>query len=122
MIVGVGIDILDTRRIAYLLEKFSEHFEQKYFTESERCFCHSRADYISSFAKMFSIKEAVIKCIRNKNGLTWHGIEVLHDEFVAPHVSVKDSTYSWHVSTSDEYPYVISYVVMEKTKYLNEKI
>ncbi len=114
MIVGVGVDILDTRRIAHLLEKFSEKFEKKYFTEAERLFCHSRTDYISAFAKMFSIKEAVIKCIVNKRGLTWHSIEVFHDNFGAPYVKLKNNNSIWHVSTSDEYPYVISYAVMEK--------
>lgn len=114
MIIGVGVDILNIHRIAHLLEKFSEKFEIKYFTDSERVFCHNRADSISSFAKIFSVKEAVVKCIRKKNGLTWHGIEVFHDEFGAPHVRVENNSSIWHISISDEYPYVISYAIMEQ--------
>ena len=114
MIVGVGVDILDIRRIAHLLDKFPEKFKQKYFTVAERTFCHSRADYVSSFAKIFSMKEAVIKCIREKHGLTWQSIEIFHDEFGAPYVKVKNNNNVWHISTSDEFPYVISYAVMEK--------
>ncbi len=119
MIVGVGIDILDIRRIDDLLNKFSPRFEQKYFTIAEREFCNKRVNYASSFAKIFSIKEAVIKAIKDKRNLTWHGIEVFHDKFGAPNINVTrgkylSEEYNFHVSTSDEYPYVVSYAVLEK--------
>lgn len=116
MITGVGVDILDIRRIEHLLSKFPQRFPRKYFSETERTFCYSRKDHISSFAKIFSIKESVIKVLRDKRGLTWHGISVFHDKFGAPHVNVKNNNNTWHISTSDEYPYVISYAVAEKSE------
>lgn len=119
MIIGVGVDILDIRRIDNLLRKFPEKFEQKYFTKAERDFCHVRSDYVSTFAKMFSIKESIIKSIKDKKGLMWHGIEIFHDEFGAPNVVINcgkylSEKYKFHISTSDEFPYVISYAILEQ--------
>lgn len=121
MIVGVGIDILEIRRIQYLIEKFGNHFEEKYFTSKEIQFCKSRQDTISSFAKIFSIKEAIVKAISNKSGMTWHSTEILHNGFGKPIANVycdiygdiPNNKYSIHISTSDEQLYVASVAVIE---------
>ena len=121
MIQGLGIDILDIRRIKYLLDKFGAHFETKYFTSNEIQFCKSREDIVNSFAKIFSIKEAIIKSISNKDGMTWHSTEILHDNFGKPMAKVfcnaygqlPNNKYSIHVSTSDEKLYVVAIAIVE---------
>ncbi len=121
MIVGLGIDILDIRRIRHLLEKFGDHFINKYFTDNEIQFCSSRQDAINSFAKIFSIKESIIKAISNKNGMTWQSTEILHDELGKPiakvfcnvYGNIPNHQYSIHVSTSDEKSYVVSVAIIE---------
>ena len=122
VIIGVGIDILEIKRIQHLLDKFGNHFENKYFTSNEIQFCKSRKDIVSSFAKIFSIKEAIIKAISNKSGMTWHNTEILHDELGKPIASVycdiygniPSNKYSIHISTSDEKLYVVSIAIVEQ--------
>ena len=121
MIVGVGIDILEIRRIQYLIEKFGNHFENKYFTSNEIQFCKSRQNTINSFAKIFSIKESIIKAISNKSGMTWHSTEILHNELGKPianvycdiYGNIPNNKYSIHISTSDERLYVSSIAIIE---------
>lgn len=121
MIVGIGTDILDIRRIQHLIDKFSLHFLKKYFTEQELKFCNTRSNYIESLAKIFSIKEAVIKAIENKAGMKWHYLEITHNSFGAPKVhlqcdkygKIPNEKYNIQVSTSDEYPYVVSFAILD---------
>ena len=125
MIIGVGIDILNIGRIRHLLDKFGSHFENKYFTNQEIEFCKSRQEIVGSFAKIFSIKEAIIKAIANKAGMTWHGIEVFHNQGGKPIAQLYCDTYGYipgnkldiHVSTSDELPYVVSIAIVASREY-----
>ena len=123
MIFGIGTDILDIRRIERLVFKFGEQFENKHFTVQERSFAHSRERYIETFAKMFSIKESVIKAISDVSGMRWHEIEVCHDSNGKPFINLSGRAheYLFHktngrfkidVSVSDEIPYVVSFVVI----------
>lgn len=122
MIIGTGIDILDVRRIKHLIDKLGSHFTHKYFTSNEIEFCMSRNNVAYSFAKIFSIKEAIIKAISNKSGMTWHSTEILHNEFGKPiakvfcniYGNIPNNKYSIHVSTSDELLYVVSMAILEQ--------
>ncbi|MBR1944603.1 MAG: holo-ACP synthase [Alphaproteobacteria bacterium] len=121
MIIGIGIDILDIRRIRYLLNKFGKHFENKYFTHNEIQLCYSKDDIEYSFAKLFSMKESIIKAISNKSGMTWHTTEISHDVLGKPiarvfcnlYGTIPNEKYSIHVSTSDEKEYVVSIAILE---------
>jgi holo-[acyl-carrier protein] synthase len=122
MLIGIGIDMLDVRRVARLMLKFRRRFEQKFFTEREVELAGRRTRYVDSLAKMFSLKESVIKAISDVSGLTWHEIEVTH---VGPKPSVilhgnalsrvleRANNFKIHASVSDEIPYVTSLVLIE---------
>ena len=122
MIIGTGIDILDIRRVKHLIDKFGSHFTNKYFTYNEIEFCMSQNNVEYSFAKIFSIKEAIIKSISNKSGMTWHSTEISHDELGKPlakvfcnkYGNIPNDKYSIHVSTSDELLYVVSIAILEQ--------
>ena len=123
MIIGIGVDILDIRRIQHLFQKFENQFEKKIFTKQEIEFCKKRKSSIESFAKMFSIKEAVIKAISDVSGIFWHDIEILHDKNGKPSVNLtgnalknlkkKTEKFNMEISVSDEPPYVTAFVVIE---------
>lgn len=123
MIIGIGVDILDIKRIQHLFQKFENQFEQKFFTSQEIKFCKKRKTVVESFAKMFSIKEAVIKAISDASGIFWHDIEIFHDDNGKPYVklagnalknlSKKSENFNIEVSVSDEPPYVTAFVVIE---------
>jgi holo-[acyl-carrier protein] synthase len=125
MILGIGVDILDTRRFDGVISRQGERFINKIFTMQEREFCARRLRSNESFAKIFSIKEAVIKAISNTSGMFWHDIEVFHNKKGKPFVELKnaalsnlksrinDKSFVIEVSVSDELPYVCAFVVID---------
>jgi len=78
MIFGTGIDIIEINRIKQSLQKYSDRFEQKVFTQKEVDYCHSQADPAKHFAARFSVKEAVLKCFGTgmTGGILWKDIEI----------------------------------------------
>lgn len=63
MILGIGNDICDIRRIEKTLERFGERFLDRVFTEVERKRAFSRAGPAETLAKRFAAKEAVSKAL-----------------------------------------------------------
>lgn len=125
MIAGTGVDLLDIRRIEGISSRQSDRFFNRIFTKTEQDFCNKRLRKIESFAKMFAIKEAVIKAISVTSGIKWHDIEISHNENGKPVVNLKNKAlsnllYKIHnksfvieVSVSDEIPYVCAFVVID---------
>ena len=78
MIFGTGIDIIEVDRIKNSIQKYSDRFKKKIFTQKEIDYCHSQADPAKHFAARFTVKEAVLKCFGT--GMTvaifWKDIEV----------------------------------------------
>lgn len=116
--------MLDIRRVERLYLKFGDRFEKKFFTDDEVKLASLRADNVNLLAKMFSLKESVIKAISDVSGLSWHEIEVtyngpkpsiiLHGNAFA-RVASKAGMFNIHASLSDEIPYITSFVVIEST-------
>ncbi len=63
MILGIGNDLVDIRRIEKSLERFGERFIQRVFTETERKRSEGRATRAGSYAKRFAAKEACSKAL-----------------------------------------------------------
>ncbi len=63
MILGIGNDLCDIRRIEKSLERFGDRFIQRVFTETERKRSEGRATRASSYAKRFAAKEACSKAL-----------------------------------------------------------
>ena len=63
MIIGIGNDICDIRRIEKTLERFGERFLDKVFTEEERRKAFRRRAPASTLAKRFAAKEALSKAL-----------------------------------------------------------
>ena len=78
MIFGTGIDIIEIDRIKNSIQKYSDRFKKKIFTQKEIDYCHSQADPAKHFAARFTVKEAVLKCFGT--GMTgtilWKDIEI----------------------------------------------
>ncbi len=123
MIIGIGVDIVDIRRINHLLQKFQNHFINKVFNRNEAKYCLSKKDPSNYFSKMFSIKEAVIKAISDAEGLSWHDMEIFHNKDGKPIMNLsgnalrnlkkKASNFNIQVSTSDERNYAIGFAIIE---------
>ena len=78
MIFGTGIDIIEIDRIKNSIQKYSDRFKKKIFTQKEIDYCHSQADPAKHFAARFTVKEAVLKCFGTglTGGILWKDIEV----------------------------------------------
>ncbi len=80
MILGIGSDIIDIRRIERTLERFGERFIERVFTETERHKSDGRANRAASYAKRFAAKEACSKALGTgfRAGVFWRDMGVIN--------------------------------------------
>lgn len=80
MIVGLGHDVCDARRIERTLERFGMRFTQRIFTEVERVKCDRRARRSDSYARRFAAKEACSKALGTgfRRGVYWRDLGVVN--------------------------------------------
>ena len=80
MILGLGLDSLDIRRIERTLERFGNRFTRRIFTEEERHRAERRAQRAATYAKRFAAKEACSKALGTgfRRGVFWRDLEVVN--------------------------------------------
>ena len=81
MILGIGNDIIDIRRIEGTLERFGDRFVNRIFTEVERKKSDRRAQRAASYAKRFAAKEACAKALGTgvpRAGVHWRHMGVVN--------------------------------------------
>lgn len=80
MILGIGSDIVDIRRIEQVLERHGERFARRVFTEIERARAESRANRAATYAKRFAAKEACAKALGTGigGGVFWRDLAVVN--------------------------------------------
>jgi holo-[acyl-carrier protein] synthase len=80
MILGVGSDLIDIRRIERAIERFGERFLNRIFTPAERQRSERRADRVASYAKRFAAKEACAKALGTgfRRGVYWRDLGVVN--------------------------------------------
>lgn len=80
MIIGIGSDITDVRRVAEVLERHGERFLDRVFTEVERTRSERRARRAESYAKRFAAKEACAKALGTglAQGVFWRDMGVVN--------------------------------------------
>ena len=78
MIIGIGNDLIDTRRIENTLERFGERFIQRIFTPIEQQRSERRKQRAASYAKRFAAKEACSKALGTglRQGVFWRDMGV----------------------------------------------
>ena len=130
MILGIGTDLVDSRRIANSLDRFGARFETRIFTDNEVEIARSKADPAAYYAKRFAVKESVYKALSGAmmTGLGWREAETLNDSNGAPtlhlygacktaleRLTPEGYKASLHVSISDELPYAQAFVIVSAT-------
>ena len=80
MIIGVGSDLIDIRRVEKTLKRFPERFKNRIFTETERRKSDRRANRAASYAKRFAAKEACSKALGTgfRRGVFWRDLGVVN--------------------------------------------
>ena len=79
MIVGLGSDLCDIRRIQASLDRFGDRFTERVFTEKERAKAERRKDRAGTYAKRFAAKEACTKALgTGMRGVAWRDMGVVN--------------------------------------------
>jgi holo-[acyl-carrier protein] synthase len=128
MILGIGTDIIDIRRIERVLKRHGTRFLKRVFTEEERAYAESRPrNYAAALAKRFAAKEACAKALGTGlgQGVSWQDIGVVRQKFGPPSLTLKGKAAKHlarltpaghsagvHVSLTDDYPQALAFVVI----------
>jgi holo-[acyl-carrier protein] synthase len=80
MIIGIGSDLIDIRRVESTLERFPGRFEERCFTDIERTKSDRRRRRAESYAKRFAAKEACSKALGTgfRRGVFWRDMGVVN--------------------------------------------
>jgi holo-[acyl-carrier protein] synthase len=128
MIIGVGSDLCDIRRVEETLEKFGERFIDRCFTEVERRKSEARKDRAASYAKRFAAKEACAKALGTgiRHGVFWRDMGVVNLPSGQPTmrltggaaarlaaITPNGSEAFIHVTITDEHPLAQAFVIIE---------
>ena len=128
MIVGVGSDLCDIRRLAAVLERHGERFTGRCFTAVERAKAERRADRAGTYAKRFAAKEACAKALGTglRHGVFWRDMGVVNRPSGQPTLQLTGGALRRlqaivpagrqpviHLSLTDEPPYAQAFVVIE---------
>ena len=128
MILGIGTDICDIRRIRDLYDRHPERFVAKAFTQAERDRCLARPDPVPCLAKRFAAKEAVAKALASEQSgaLSWQDVEVINQPSGRPDVRLHGGAAErlqsllpaghracLRLSLSDERDFAVAFAVVE---------
>jgi holo-[acyl-carrier protein] synthase len=128
LIVGIGSDLCDIRRIDKTLDRFGGRFTERIFTETERARSERKADRAASYAKRFAAKEACAKALGTglKRGVFWRDMGVVNLRSGQPTMALTGGaakrlaeltpdgmTARIHLSLTDDHPYAQAFVIIE---------
>jgi holo-[acyl-carrier protein] synthase len=80
MIIGIGSDMIDIRRIEQTIERYGDRFLDRIFTGTERLKSDRRSARAASYAKRFAAKEACAKALGTglSGGVFWRDMGVVN--------------------------------------------
>lgn len=128
MIIGIGSDLCDIRRIEASLTNHGTRFTHRVFTEGERARCEARRNPGPCYARRFAAKEAVVKALGTgiAQGVFWRDIEVVNNDDGRPWLRLTGGAAAHlagmippghdaylHLSLTDEPPLAQAFVIIE---------
>jgi holo-[acyl-carrier protein] synthase len=89
-IVAHGIDLVETGRIARMMQEHGDHFLNRVFTPAEMAYANSTRDKIEKLSGRFAAKEAVLKLVGTgwRGKIMWTDIEVINNRMGQPIVTL----------------------------------
>jgi len=139
MIIGIGTDLIDIRRIESTLNRFGSRFIDRIYTKNEKKKCDARMLSAQSYSKRYAAKEACSKALGTgfRKGVYWSDIEVGNDNSGKPTLNLTGGAkarlkniipvgmrHDMHLSLTDEYPYaqatVIIYAIPDNDNFLSK--
>ena len=128
MIIGIGSDLADIRRIEGTLERFGDRFVHRCFTEIEQAKSEKRKHRAASYAKRWAAKEACSKALGTglRMGVAWREMGVVNLPSGQPTMDLTGGAADRlakltppgtvariHVTITDDHPYAQAFVVIE---------
>ena len=128
MILGLGSDLSDIRRIQNSLDRFGDRFKERVFTELERARSDRKADAAASYAKRFAAKEACAKALGTgmRRGVFWRDMGVVNMRSGQPTMALTGGALARlhemtpagmkaviHLTLTDDHPYAQAFVIIE---------
>lgn len=134
MIIGIGTDLVDIRRIEKVMARYETRFINRCFTQDERATAQKRqtgGSHIATYAKRFAAKEACLKALGTglAKGITFQNLNVTRDNRGKPEILLTgpalahlnsllpaDTKPLIHLSLSDELPFAQAFVIIEAVR------
>jgi holo-[acyl-carrier protein] synthase len=128
MIIGIGSDLIDIRRVEKTLERHGERFTSRVFTEIERQKSDRRKERAASYAKRFAAKEACSKALGTglSQGVFWRDMGVVNLPSGKPTMRLTNGaadrlasmvpagkTAAIHLTITDDFPLAQAFVIIE---------
>jgi holo-[acyl-carrier protein] synthase len=127
VILGLGNDLIDIRRVEASIERFGERFLNRVFCPEEREFCELHAKPAGRYAKRFAAKEACSKALGTgiNKGVAWRDICVISQPSGMPAVRLTGGALRRlleitpnghksviHLTMTDDYPWAQAVVIV----------
>lgn len=128
MIIGIGSDLIDIRRVEKTLERFGDRFANRCFTDIERRKSDGRKNRAASYAKRFAAKEACSKALGTglAQGVLWKDMGVVNLPGGKPTMALTGGAGERlkslmpsghrpvvHVTITDDFPLAQAFVIIE---------
>ena len=128
MIIGIGSDLIDIRRVEKSLERFGARFTERCFTEIERAKSDGRKNRAASYAKRFAAKEACSKALGTglAQGVFWKDMGVVNLPGGKPTMRLTGGALQKlnqllpaghepriHITITDDFPLAQAFVIIE---------
>jgi holo-[acyl-carrier protein] synthase len=128
MIIGIGSDLIDIRRVEKSIERFGERFTRRCFTDLERARSDARKNRAASYAKRFAAKEACSKALGTglAQGVFWRDMGVVNLPSGKPTMQLTGGAAKRlaamlpdghhavvHLTITDDFPLAQAFVIIE---------
>ncbi|AGB70569.1 MULTISPECIES: holo-ACP synthase [Rhizobium] len=128
MIIGIGSDLIDIRRVEKTIERFGARFTERCFTDIERAKSERRKNKAASYAKRFAAKEACSKALGTglAQGVFWRDMGVVNLPSGKPTMQLTGGAAervaamlppnhraAIHLTITDDFPLAQAFVIIE---------
>ncbi|MGV1791043.1 holo-ACP synthase [Rhizobium sp. A37_96] len=128
MIIGIGSDLIDIRRVEKTIERFGARFTERCFTDIERAKSEGRKNKAASYAKRFAAKEACSKALGTglAQGVFWRDMGVVNLRSGKPTMQLTGGAAerlasmlpanhraAIHLTITDDFPLAQAFVIIE---------
>ena len=121
-LVGIGVDVVDVKRMKIVLDSRGTPLIRKLFTDTEIAYCSAKANPHEHYAARFAAKEAISKAMQTgwSGKFRWKDVEVINNPSGAPKVILHDTIAEQlahcrvHISLSHTENTVVAFAIIEK--------